>query len=179
MTDRDPAAEFAERFRIPLDLLEALGVRHATDAEARELLAVHGRAGQDLAGIVFPYLDPRDGRVVGYRVRLDTPLADGQKYLSSPGCRHLFFASISGSALADSSVIVVIVEAEKSALALTALADRCGRRLLAVAIGGAWGWRRKIGNRPLPNGGTEPENGVVSRSRFDLVEKPYRDSRVR
>ena len=117
-------ADLSERFQIAPELLEAVGARHATDAEVRELLGVHGRAGEDLSGFVFPYRDPRDGRVQGHRVRLDTPLAEGQRYLSEQGCRALFFPPTRGNELADTSVPVVIVESEKAALALTALATR-------------------------------------------------------
>jgi hypothetical protein len=145
-------AELSEWFRIPHELLEATGVRHATDMEIRELLGVHGRAGQDLTGIVFPYRDPRDGRELSHRVRLDTPVVDGQKYLSEQDCRALFFPPIRDSELIDISFLVVIVESEKAALALTALVNRHGRKLIVVAIGGVYGWRRKIGVEPTPDG---------------------------
>jgi hypothetical protein len=144
-------AELSQRFRIPRELLEAAGVRHATDMAIRELLGVHGRAGQDLTGIVFPYRDPRDGRELSHRVRLDTPV-DGQKYLSEQDCRALFFPPIRDSELIDISFLVVIVESEKAALALTALANRRGQKLFVVAIGGVYGWRRKIGVESMPDG---------------------------
>jgi hypothetical protein len=87
----DGASEALAKFNIPRELLENAGVGHATDSEARELLGIHGRGGQDLSGIVFPYRDPRDGRPLGHRVRLDVPTADGPKCLSEQGCRHLNF----------------------------------------------------------------------------------------
>jgi AAA domain/Domain of unknown function (DUF3854) len=151
--------ELSERFRITRVLLEAAGIRHETDAEVRELLGVHGRGGQDLGGIVFPNRDPRDGSVLSHRVRLDTPVGDGQKYLSEQDCRALFFPPIRGSELTDTSFPVVIVESEKAALALTALADRHGRQLLVVAIGGVYGWRRKIGVTSTPDGEREAVTG--------------------
>jgi hypothetical protein len=52
-----------------------------------------------------------------------------------------------------------LVESEKAALALLALAMRLGRKLISVAVGGCWGWKRKIGNRALPFGGSQPETG--------------------
>jgi len=152
-------AELSERFLIPRELLETAGVRHASDTEVRELLGVHGRARQDLTGIVFSYRDPRDSRVLSYRVRLDTPLEGGQKYLSEQDCRALFFAPIRDKELTDISFPVVIVESEKAALALTALADRYGRKFFVVAIGGVYGWRRKIGVEPTPNGERETVTG--------------------
>ena len=152
-------SEALGRFKIPRELQEAAGVRQATDIEVRELLGIHGRAGQDLSGIIFPYRDPRDGRVVGHRVRLDVPLPDGQKYLSEQGCCAIFFAPNCSDRLADTSVTVVIVEAEKSALTLTALAHRCGRSLLCVAVGGVWGWKRRIGVETTANGSRKPVTG--------------------
>jgi hypothetical protein len=152
-------AELSERFRIPPELLEDANVRYETDAQVRELLGAHGRAGQDLSGIVFPYRDPRDGHLLSHRVRLDFPLADGQKYLSEQGCRTFFFPPIRDNELTDISFPAVIVESEKAALALTALADRHGRKLLVVAIGGVYGWRRRIGVESTPDGEREAVTG--------------------
>jgi hypothetical protein len=146
------------KYGIPRELLDTAGVRRATDCEVRGLLGINGRNGQDLSGIVFPYRDPRAGHVVSHRVRLDVPL-DGQKYLSAQGCRTLFFSPIRGEELTDTSIPVVIVEAEKSALALTALASRHARKLLVVAAGGAWGWKRKIGSELQADGTREPVTG--------------------
>jgi AAA domain/Domain of unknown function (DUF3854) len=151
--------ELSERFRIPPELLEDKKVRYETDAQVRELLGVHERAGQNLSGIVFPYRDPRDGRLLSHRVRLDIPLADGQKYLSEQGCRTLFFPPIRDNELTDTSFPAVIVESEKAVLALTALADRHGRKLLVVAIGGVYGWRRRIGVESTLDGKREAVTG--------------------
>jgi len=92
-------------------------------------------------------------------VRLDTSLADGQKYLSEQGCRALFFPPNSSSRLADTTVPVIVVEAEKSALALDALSDRCERKMLPVAIGGVWGWKRTTGVGLTPDGNRESVTG--------------------
>jgi hypothetical protein len=151
--------DLSERFRVPSGLIQSAGVRHASDAEVRELLAIHGRASQDLSGIVFPYCDPRDGRVLSHRVRLDTLVSNRQKYLSEQGCRVLFFPPMDRSELTDISVLAVIVESEKAALVLTALADRHGRKMLIVAVGGVYGWKRKIGVEPTPDGDREPVTG--------------------
>lgn len=153
------AQDLLAKFGIPPELLEAADVRQATDTEVRERLGVHGRIGQDLGGIVFPYTDPRNGRVLGHRVRLDTALTDGQKYLSEQGCRTLFFPPGCGNELGDTSVPVVIVEAEKSALAVAALASRNRRKMLSVAVGGVWGWKRKTGVELTPDGNREPVTG--------------------
>jgi hypothetical protein len=152
-------AEHLAQFRIPPELLEAAGVRSLSNFEAREELGIHGYRGADVAGIFFPYLSPITGNCAGGRIRLDCPLPNGARYISEAGCRHLFFSPFPKEWLTDSSVPVVIVEAEKSCLAVQALADRAGRPMLVIAIGGCWGWRRKIGNRPLPDGGVAPETG--------------------
>jgi hypothetical protein len=148
------------RFRIPPLMLEAAGVRSVTDAEARETLGLNGHQGADLGGILFPYNHPLAHARAGGRIRLDHPLPDnGRKYMMEPGCRHLFFPPGVADLLRDVNVPVVIVEAEKSALALTALAARASRKLLAIASGGCWGWRRNIGKRSRPDGDSEPQTG--------------------
>ena len=148
------------RFRIPQEILEATGVQSVTDAEAREMLGLHSHYGADLGGILFPYRSPLTGDRFGARIRLDHPLPDdGGKYISEPGCRHLLFPSGIADILADVTVPVVIVEAEKSGMALMAVAARAGKNFLAIVIGGCWGWRRTIGHRLVPGGGSEPETG--------------------
>lgn len=147
------------KFKIPSELLNVAGVWHGTNLEVRELLGIHGRDDQDLAGIVFPYRDPLEGCSRGHRVRLDTPTSDGSKYISEQGCRHLFFAPTNDGELTDISVPVVFVEAEKSALAVKALADRSGLKLLLIATGGVWGWRRKCASNLQPDGGRQTVSG--------------------
>jgi hypothetical protein len=153
----DPIAELSERFRIPPESLKAAHVRRLSDSNARLALGIHGYVGEDISGIYFPYWSPLTGERVGARIRLDHPLKNGAKYLSERGCKHFFFPPNVGHFLSDTSVPVLFVEAEKSALALAALAVRTGRPMLLVAIGGCAGWKRKAGNRPLPNGGTAAE----------------------
>jgi hypothetical protein len=153
------AAEKLARFRIDLQTVVTADVRYASDYEVRELLGIHCRTGQHLAGLVFPCRDPRNDRVLGHRVRLDTPLTDGQKYLSEQGCRALYFAPTQRFVLTDPTVDAIIVEAEKSALALASLAKRANRRWLVIATGGVWGWKRKAGLALTPDGGREPVSG--------------------
>jgi Domain of unknown function (DUF3854) len=161
-------AKQLSRFSIPPEMLEAADVRSVTDAEARDQFGINGNySGVDLAGILFPYPSPVTDRRMGGRIRLDQLLPDGGKYLSEKDCRHLFFPPFPKEWLSDTSVPVGIVEAEKSALAVKAVNDRAGRRMLVIAIGGCWGWRRKIGKRELPNGDSEPETGPSKD--FDLI----------
>lgn len=148
-------AEIGQRFRIPDEMLATAGVRDASDAEARDLLGIHGYSGCDLSGVVFPYRHPLTGAAVGHRLRLGRPLAE-PKYLMEQGCRSLFVAPAPKDWITDVTVPVVLVEAEKSALALMALAERDGRKLVAIATGGCWGWKRNAGKRDLPDGGGEP-----------------------
>lgn len=157
-----------ERFRIPMEMLKAAKVESVTDTKAREAIAVQGRFPDDLAGIFFPYLSPLTGERKGGRIRLDKPAAsDEAKYLSEMFCRHLFFPPNEKDLLQDKSVPVVIVEAEKSALAVAALAQRNGKKLLVVALGGCWGWKRKDGKVLTPSGGMKSTSGPSPD--FDLI----------
>jgi hypothetical protein len=156
---KDPIAALSERFKIPPAMLDDAHVRWLNDFDARLALGIHGYVGEDLSGIGFPYQSPLTGERVGARIRLGHPLKDGAKYLSERGCKHFFFPPNLGRFLSDTSVPVLFVEAEKSALALAALSVRIQRPILPVAIGGCAGWKRKAGNRPLPNGGIAAETG--------------------
>ena len=54
---------------------------------------------------------------------------------------------------------VVLVESEKSALALLAWSERLQRTLLPVALGGVWSWRGKIGKAETADGKGTAEVG--------------------
>lgn len=167
--------ELHARIGVPSDLLEVAQVRRVTDAEARGLLGVQWRG--DMAGIVYPHIHPVSGRPVGYRVRRDHPEIEGgkpkAKYLSSVDRAHLFFPPGAGALLTDTSVAIVVVEAEKSALAITAAATRAGRRLLPIGIGGAWGWKGRIGRVTSSTGTRVDEHGPSPD--LDLATWPDRD----
>ena len=85
------------------------------------------------------------------RLRRDNPEVDIQnkpqyKYLSPYGdTRLLYYPPGAREKLADSTTPILLVEAEKSALALTAWAERMGRKLLVLAMGGCWSWKGRIG----------------------------------
>jgi hypothetical protein len=160
-------AEHLAQFRIRPEMLADAGVCSVASSEAREILGINGHRDVDLSGILFPYRHPVAGERNGGRIRLDTPLADGGKYISEPGCRHLFFPPFPKEWLADTSVPVLICEAEKSGLALQALANRAGRPMLVIAIGGCWGWKRKVGKKPQPDGSVVDETGPSTD--FDLI----------
>jgi len=133
--------------RIPIDLITRAGVERVTNHDAREKYGI--RSHGDLAGIVFPYFDPANGQRRTARLRRDNPeIENGKpknKYISAFGDRrHLYFVPACDELLRDIAVPVVLVEAEKSALALTAWAERTGRKILPVAMGGCWAWRGRI-----------------------------------
>lgn len=156
------------RFSISNETLRAAQIESVNDSEARAKLGVHGRESDDLSGIIFPYLSPVDGARKGARIRLDKKTSDDAKYLSEFGCRHLFFAPGASSLLNEKSVPVVIVEAEKSALALFDWAQRSAKKMLVVAIGGCWGWRRSDGRVETPSGGKKSKSGPSPD--FDLLK---------
>jgi hypothetical protein len=150
------------RLGIPSDLLAQAGVRRVTDSEAREEFGIRGDGNMD--GIIFPYFDPFTGSRVTARLRRDTPeIVEGKpkrKYVCPFGDRRLlYFPPGAAGFLADPCIPIVLVEAEKSALALTAWAERRGRRIVAVALGGAWSWRAKTGKTSNANGNRVNETG--------------------
>ena len=119
-----------------------------------------------MSGIVYPYLDPHDGRRTTARVRRDNPeIEAGQpkrKYISAFGDRrHLYFPPACSELLADASIPIIFVEAEKSSLALIAFAQRVGRKYLPIAMGGCWGWRGRIGKVENPRGERVDELGPL------------------
>ncbi len=130
------------KLKNPADLVQAAGVRRVTDAEARAL-GITGAV--DMGGICFPYCDPVTGEMDTLRVRLDhPPMKDGKpdgKYRCPKGRpRRLYFPPDAAEKLEDLNVPIVLVEAEKSALALTAWAARTSPAILPFAMGGCWGW---------------------------------------
>jgi hypothetical protein len=143
--------EMFGRFRIGADLVASAQIQRVTSTEARRdgfSLAAHAAA--DLSGIVFPYLHPLNGHAATSRLRRDRPDTIRRARSRTSVSRHTgitatYFPPGSQALLADTSVSVVIVETEKSALALAALAERCSWRLLVIATGGCWGWKGKTG----------------------------------
>jgi hypothetical protein len=152
------------RIGIPVELLAWAGIERVTDHEARERYGITGSG--DMSGIAFPYVGPRDGRRITARVRRDNPeIEAGQpkrKYISAFGDRrHLYFPPGCREQLEDPTIPIVLVEAEKSSLALTAFAQRAGRKYLAIAMGGCWGWRGRIGKAENPRGERVDELGPL------------------
>lgn len=163
-----------QRLGIAPELLVRARVERVTDREARDVYGIVGTG--DMSGIVFPYFDPWDGHRVTARIRRDNPEIEAgkskRKYIAPFGNRrHLYFPPTAKELLSDLSIPIVLVEAEKSSLALTAFSGRQGRELLAVAMGGCWGWRGRIGRAGNSSGqrvdelGALPELGICCNGR--------------
>jgi hypothetical protein len=152
-----------EHLGIGPELLARGQVRRVTDNEAREWygIRVHG----DMTGIVFPYIDPETGRRVTARLRRDNPEIEAgkerNKYVSPYGDRkHLYFPPGAGAKLQNPDTVMLLVESEKAALALTAWAERMGlENLVALGLGGCWGWRGRIGKVENSRGERVDETG--------------------
>ncbi len=156
-----------EQLRIPAALVKLAGIERVSNHDARETYGIKG--GGDMAGIVFPYFDPEsmtNGRRRHYvRIRRDCPeMEDGKakkKYVAPYGDAKHFYFPPCPELFADLSVPIVLVEAEKSALALLAWSQRMGRKLLPLAMGGCWGWRGKVGIQETAAGDRVPEHGAI------------------
>ena len=139
-----------EKLRIPAELLATARTQRVTDREARDDYGIKAPPSRDMAGIIFPYFSPLTGKRVTARLRRDNPeIEDGKpknKYVSPYGDgRHLYFPPGAALKLQDGDTPIALVEAEKSALALTSWADRVGMNLVTLALGGCWSWRGVIG----------------------------------
>jgi hypothetical protein len=134
--------------RIDPQLLESAGVCRVDTTQANQL-GFQFKPHADLSGIFFPYCDAA-GRIQNGRIRRDHPELNSKgepenKYISMPSgrARLLYGLPDTTELLNHPETEVVLVEAEKSALAITSAARRTGRKLVALALGGCWGWREK------------------------------------
>ena len=66
----------------------------------------------------------------------------------------------------------MLVEAEKSVLSVTAAAAQLGRSVLAIGLGGCWGWRGRIGKTTDADGARVDEVGPLPD--LDLLTWPER-----
>ena len=140
--------EMHTKLGIPFELLVEAQIVRVTDREARGRYGIITDAYRNCSGIFYPYLCPITGKRTTGRLRRDDPEidADGKqvaKYLSPYGDnRHFYFPPGAGLLVADPSTRIVLVEAEKSVLALTGWAARRGVKLLPIGMGGCWSWLR-------------------------------------
>lgn len=121
-------------------LTEAQIVR-VDDRQGREFLGMNGKHGR-FEGILFPNVNPLTGNKRGYVIRLDHPeLETGEKplgkYMHAYGDRpHLYFAPGAKALIEDPTVPAIVVEAQKSVLAVTEWSLRTGKKILVV--GSKW-----------------------------------------
>jgi hypothetical protein len=153
------------RLGISPELLAQAHVERVSDCEAREY-GITGPVTSDMSGLVFPYFSIETGARVTARVRRDNPDMEAgkerNKYICAYGDRrHLYFVRGCADLFRDTTVPIVLVEAEKSALALTAWAERIGRKILPVAMGGCWGWRGRTGKVENAQGESVDEVGPL------------------
>lgn len=156
-----------EAIGVGVQILAAARVRRVSHHEAREICGLRYKS-EHLEGLAFPYINPSDGATVGWRVRRDHPEVESNgtpiaKYVSSPDRRHLYFAPGAFELLPDTTSPVIIVEAEKSVLAIAAARLRSNRTPspLIVATGGCWGWRGVTGKVMSANGVRVDEKGAI------------------
>jgi P4 family phage/plasmid primase-like protien len=139
-----------KRFRIPSALVEAAQISRVTDIEARKL-GIRGRKTQDMSGLAFVYIDPSTGKPTNVRVRRDNPeIKNGKvegKYMSPSDVktRGLYFPPNCKGQLENREIPLALVESEKATLALAAWSDRVQNSLIAIAMGGCWGWMKNNG----------------------------------
>ena len=143
------------RLGIPPELLAEAGVQRVSDREARDNFGITGSVTRDMSGIVFPYFVPSLAYRVTARLRRDSPEIEEaktkNKYISPYGDgRHLYFPPGAEGKLKSPELPIVLVEAEKSVLALTAWAERRNAELMPLGLGGCYGWRGRI--RRVENG---------------------------
>lgn len=149
------------KLRIPPELFTEAGVEHVTTKQAEKLgfqwKPSHRADSLYLQGIYFPYCDDTN-KVRNGRIRRDYPEtdADGKpenKYIGMPKEGHarlLYWPPGARELLRDPDTEILLVEAEKSALTITAAARRARRKLIVLALGGCWGWREKQQNPDYP-----------------------------
>jgi hypothetical protein len=149
---------------ITSELLVQAQVRRVDDLEARERLTTKHPG--NLAGILYPYLQPNNGHATTYRLRRDHPeIEHGKpkdKYLSAWGdAKRLYFPPGCAALLTDITVTVLLAEAEKSVLSIMCASQTVGRSVLAVGTSGCWGWRGRIGKTEDANGARVDEMGPL------------------
>ena len=168
--DRSPNLDardvaYFRRLGISSELLARAGVERVTDLQARESYGIKFDSAADLSGIIFPYFSIATGDRVTASSAVTTLRSNEVKQRTSISAygdrKHLYFPPGAVTKLQKPDTHIVLVEAEKSALALTAYADRNGANLVAVAMGGAWGWRGRIGKVESPFGGYVDEKGPL------------------
>jgi hypothetical protein len=124
----------------------------------------------DLRGLLFPYWDPAEQRFSRrfVRVKPDTSIA-GRKYLQPVGerPRPYFMPGVSMLQLEDASLMLLVTEGEKKALALERTRLELGINAVVIGLGGVWGWRESP--KELQPDGTLGKGKSRAIPDFDLV----------
>src|SRR5438094_3506143 len=163
LSDRDLV--MFSKIRVGSELLAKAQIKRVNDTEAREILGLNGHYG-DMAGILFPYISLQTGYRVTARVRRDNPeVQDGKaknKYMAGFGDRrHVYTVPGSQAVRDDADVPIMLLEAEKSALALWEWSGRTGQRIFTIGLGGCYGWTGRIGKIENSNGHRVDERGLL------------------
>ena len=143
-----PPAPWYTKYRITKQIIDEAQVRCVTDEGARRDYGIKGRADWSLDGVVLPHLDA-DGNIKYVRVRCADPNEDaGQgKYVGNDAedaDRIPYIHPRGWQRLKKREAVILIVEAEKSVLALEAWLERTGQdNLVPMAVGGCAGWKSK------------------------------------
>lgn len=150
------------RLRISTRLIERAGIVRVTSDESQ---TEFGARLDSEGGIAFPYFTLPNGlprQRLTARIRQDPPGDAVRKYVSPFGdVRHLYFAPVNEMWAEDKSTPAMIVEAEKSALAITRWAEDHDYPLIVIALGGCWNWRGRIGKTVDENGARIDEKGPL------------------
>ncbi len=162
---------------ITADVAKRAGVEVVTSQAARDLGFTGNRYdGANLAGLAFPYRDPRTRALFMHRLRPEVAV-DGRKYIQPTGTKnHLYLPLATERQLADVEIPAVVSEGEKKTLSIATVA---GTRYLAIGVGGIWNWRTSDKEkRPCrDHGGTETVR-VNSRPIEDLDWITWKGRRV-
>lgn len=144
----DKDREKFKYLRIPDHWVKQARIRRVDDFEGHKALSMtpQGFKG-DLTGILIPYLNRFDGTLITVRLKRDnSEIVDGKKqgkYRSPSGVpKPLYF--VPGLDYDDPQGVFVLVESELSAIAIAALAERTGQKLLPIGMGGCNGWSTPV-----------------------------------
>jgi hypothetical protein len=151
LTDAD--LQLLDKLTISRQIVERARLYRVDRLQAKEVLGIELDCE---GGVVFPYFFPpylgnQTTQPVYHRIRQDEPPVNavtrkvGRKYLAPPGRTYPYFAPVDPALHADRRASVVIVESQKSALAILRWAEDHRRKIIPVAINGCFGWRGKVG----------------------------------
>ena len=163
-----------ERCWITQELAEQAGLRRVDSATGSQIVSRNGNG--NYSGILYPYHDDA-GKSVLYVLRRDYPdirSVDGKtkeehKYLVAGGSRQRLYLppAVDPSWLKDTSILIILAEGEKKALALWRLAwhglgDAAEKpRFLPIGLRGVFGWSGRLGKETAPDGSPVDVKGPI------------------